>query len=192
MQALRDNYQRFISLKLAKKIILSLVIVLFFDFFLYATPVMASGISDNFNLGPNLGVPVSSDTNTIDQLSVVLEQEIQPVILNNLPENPDLNVAKSSLRLITAYNSEVGQTDDSPCITANGYDVCQHGVEDTVAANFLPFGTKIKIPELFGNKVFVVRDRMNQRYTNRLDIWMVEKQDAKQFGVKLAKIQILE
>ena len=85
----------------------------------------------------------------------------------------------------------MGQTDDSPCITANGFDVCENGVEDTIAANFLPFGAKIKIPELFGDRVFVVRDRMNRRFSNRVDVWMIEKQDAKQFGVKYAKIQVL-
>jgi 3D (Asp-Asp-Asp) domain-containing protein len=93
---------------------------------------------------------------------------------------------------MTAYNSEAAQCDSSPCITANGFNLCEHGIEDSVAANFLKFGTKIRIPELFGDKVFIVRDRMNSRYQNRVDIWMKEKQDALNFGIKYAKIEILE
>ena len=188
MQGLRKNYQRMISLNLAKKIIIGLVFVLFFDFFLFATPALASEFNNEFNLGQNLGVA----NTTGDQQLIEVTPEIQPIFLNNLPDNQDLNVIKSGIHLVTAYNSEAGQTDDSPCITANGFDVCKHGIEDTIAANFLPFGTKVKIPEFFGDKVFIVRDRMNQRFANRLDVWMIEKHDAKQFGVKLAKIQILE
>lgn len=105
---------------------------------------------------------------------------------------PQYRVKKTSFHIFTAYNSEVAQTDDSPCITANGFNLCEHGIEDTVAANFLPMGTKIKIPELFGDRIFVVRDRMNKRYSDRVDVWMLNKADAIKFGVKKAKIEILE
>ena len=111
---------------------------------------------------------------------------------NSLPENSDLKVSWETYRTITAYNSEVGQCDSSPCITANGFNVCKHGLEDSIAANWLKFGTKVRIPELFGDRVFVVRDRMNKRFPDKVDIWMVHKEDAKSFGVKVAKIEILE
>jgi len=101
-------------------------------------------------------------------------------------------VARESTHTMTAYNSEVGQTDNSPCITANGFNVCKHGIEDTIAANFLPMGTKVKIPELFGDRVFVVRDRMNKKHPNRVDVWMKDRHDAIQFGVRVAKIQVLK
>jgi len=101
-------------------------------------------------------------------------------------------IARESTHTMTAYNSEVGQTDNSPCITANGFNVCKHGIEDTIAANFLPMGTKVKIPELFGDRVFVVRDRMNKKHPNRVDVWMKDRHDAIQFGVKVAKIQVLK
>ncbi len=89
---------------------------------------------------------------------------------------------------MTAYNSEIGQTDASPFITANGTRV-RDGI---VAANFLKFNTRIRLPELYGDKIFVVTDRMNERYANRVDIWMEKKIDAKKFGVKRGvKIEIL-
>lgn len=93
---------------------------------------------------------------------------------------------------LTAYNSEVAQCDGDPCTTASGFNVCKHGIEDTVAANFLPLGTKIKIPELFGKRIFVVRDRTSKKYSDRVDVWMIEKQDALQFGKKRAHIVVLD
>lgn len=127
-----------------------------------------------------------------------VQAEAEPVFYG--PEvNPDpatttpkYRVIRTSTHIMTAYNSEVGQTDDSPCITANGFDVCKHGIEDTIAANFLKFGTKVQIPELFGDRVFVVRDRMNKRYPSRVDIWMLKRQDALKFGVRTATIQVIE
>lgn len=180
MEQLRKNHQRIISLKQAKKIIIFLILVFLFDFFLFPMPILASEFDNNIDISNNINV-----INNIKNLD-------QPVIINNLPKNDNWQVKKTGYYTMTAYNSEVAQCDDSPCITANGFNLCKHGVEDTVAANFLPFGAKVRIPELFGDKIFVVRDRMNVKYQNRLDVWMLEKQDAKQFGVKMAKIEILE
>jgi len=101
-------------------------------------------------------------------------------------------IAWSKRYTMTAYNSEVAQCDASPCITANGFNVCEHGIEDTVAANFLKFGTEIRIPELFGDKIFIVRDRMNARYTNRVDVWLLHKDNAIDFGVKYPLIEVLK
>ena len=87
----------------------------------------------------------------------------------------------------TGYTSEVAQTDDSPFITANGEHVYWTGV----AANFLPFGTKLKIPEYFGDQVFTVNDRMNKRYWERVDVWFAAKPDALKWGNRTIKIEIL-
>lgn len=81
---------------------------------------------------------------------------------------------------MTAYNSLPEQTDGNPFETAMG-TTTRHGI---VAANFVPLGTYIKIPELYGDEVFIVEDRMNSRYTSRVDIWMEHYSDARQFGVK--------
>jgi len=145
------------------------------------------------------GIPI------INQIAgqIVEEDVLQPVTQkteNNkdiLPSDDKLassseKVLRTSTHVITAYNSEAAQTDDSPCITANGFNVCKHGKEDTIAANFLKFGTKVKIPELFGDRIFIVRDRMNRRHAERVDIWMVDHSDALHFGVKVAKIQVIE
>jgi 3D (Asp-Asp-Asp) domain-containing protein len=114
--------------------------------------------------------------------------------INHLPANKNkiYTIKYSKYTTITAYNSIPNQTDNTPCITANNFNVCKHGIEDTVAVNFLKFGTKIRIPDIFGDKIFTVRDKMNARYTNRVDIWMINKDDAIKLGKRLAKIDILE
>jgi len=92
----------------------------------------------------------------------------------------------------TAYSSDPAQTDDTPCITADNFDVCQANEENVLAANFLRFGTKVRIPELYGDKVFIVHDRMNPKYDHRVDLWKTSKNRALSFGIRLIKIEILE
>lgn len=103
--------------------------------------------------------------------------------------NEAKNVSKTLKAVITAYSSTPDQTDDTPFITASGKDVA----DGVIANNLLPFGTKVRIPELYGDKVFVVQDRMNKRMGNhRFDIWFPTKQLALNFGVKSVEIEVLE
>jgi 3D (Asp-Asp-Asp) domain-containing protein len=88
---------------------------------------------------------------------------------------------------ITAYSSTPDQTDGNPYITASGARV-RDGI---VAANFLPIGTLVRIPDLYGDKIFVVKDRMNSRYWKRMDIWMSTRQEALNFGLRYAYVEIL-
>lgn len=88
---------------------------------------------------------------------------------------------------MSAYSSTPDQTDSSPFITAKGTYV-RDGI---VAANFLPMGTRIKIPSLYGDKVFIVEDRMNKRYWQNVDIWMKDRQSAKNFGRRRIVIEIV-
>jgi len=88
---------------------------------------------------------------------------------------------------VTAYSSTPDQTDDSPFITAANTPV-RHGV---IAANFLPFGTEVKIPALFGDEVFIVEDRMHRRKSGFIDIWMPTRKAALKFGIKRAEIVII-
>ncbi len=89
--------------------------------------------------------------------------------------------------MATAYSSTPDQTDNTPFVTARNTRVR----DGLAAANFLPFGTEFRIPDLYGNKVFVVEDRMNRRYWHRVDIWFPERQMAKEFGVKQIRIEIV-
>ncbi len=93
----------------------------------------------------------------------------------------------SSERVITAYSSRVKETDSTPFITASGTTV-RDGV---VAVNWLPIGTKVRIPKLFGDKVFIVEDRMAEKNKEKLDIWFKTTEEAIRFGMQKAQIEIL-
>jgi len=90
--------------------------------------------------------------------------------------------------VITAYSSTPEQTDDTPFTTASGKTV-EDGI---VANNLLPFGAQIRIPEVFGDKIFIVEDRMNERKGYyHVDVWFPEYEQAKEFGAKVSRIEIL-
>jgi len=88
--------------------------------------------------------------------------------------------------ILTGYSSVPWQTDSDPYLTASG----KRPKFGTVASNFLPFGTKILIPEIFGNQIFIVEDRMHPRFKDRVDIWFPSSDQAQKFGIKKAKIYI--
>jgi len=88
---------------------------------------------------------------------------------------------------VTSYNSDPRQTDDTPFITAYNTRV-RDGI---VAANFLPRGTKIRFPEYFGDKEFVVEDRMHRRFSDRVDIWSADYAFSREFGIRRVKMEIL-
>lgn len=91
---------------------------------------------------------------------------------------------------VSAYNSVPWQTDATPCIGAQGTDICAYldAGSNTCAANFVPLGT---ILEVEGLGTCVVRDRMNARYYYRVDWYMgMDVTAARQFGVRYKKIGI--
>jgi 3D (Asp-Asp-Asp) domain-containing protein len=91
--------------------------------------------------------------------------------------------------IVTAYSSTPWETDGDPYITASG-KIVRDGI---VANNLLPFGTKIKIPEIFGDKIFVVEDRMSWEKGNyQFDVWFEDYFEALNFGAKKTYVEILE
>lgn len=101
----------------------------------------------------------------------------------------DMAVPPKTIRtVLTAYSSTPDQTDDTPFITASNKKV-RDGI---IAANFLAFGTKVQIPEIFGDKVFTVEDRMAKKHGDKIDIWFSERRLAKRFGIQEANIIILD
>ena len=112
-------------------------------------------------------------------------------VKKNLKENSKTNkteeikVKNKKLVTVTAYSSTVDQCDSTPLITASG----THVHDGTIAANFLKFGTKVKFPSLYGDKIFIVEDRMKSNY--KVDIWFPTRQEAINFGAKRVEIEIL-
>lgn len=130
------------------------------------------------NMGAGIGLSMDPEA---------IQQE-HAIALTSVTKTNVTQTNKSRLPVVvTAYSSDKDQTDDTPFITASGETV-RDGI---VAANFLPFGTKIKIPKLFGEKIFVVKDRMAKRFSDRVDIWVHDRIAAKRIGVQIAEIVVL-
>lgn len=131
-----------------------------------------------------------------DLLGLDTTQDSQPEILSEpaptLTPTPKVKKIKTETVAVhtvmaSAYSSTPDQTDSTPFITAWGTQV-RDGI---IAANFLPFGTLIKMPELYGDKIFVVEDRMNKRYAYKIDVWFPEREQAMEFGNKKVKIEVV-
>jgi 3D (Asp-Asp-Asp) domain-containing protein len=119
--------------------------------------------------------------------SVVLGEDTLVAIIN--PQNPEPKIIKRLNVILTAYSSSPWETDGDPHITAAGTKV-RYGI---VANNLLPLGTKIKIPEIFGDEIFVVEDRMSwKKGKYQVDVWFDDYFKAKEFGAKKTYIEILE
>lgn len=105
------------------------------------------------------------------------------------PANPDPKVLREMNVIVTAYSSTILETDESPYLTASG----THVKEGIVANNLLPFGTKIRMPKIFGDEIFIVEDRMNRKVGYyHIDVWFSSYLEAKSFGVKTTYIEVLE
>lgn len=105
------------------------------------------------------------------------------------PVGPEFKVIKKIPVVITAYSSTPEETDNTPFITAAGTHV-RNGV---IANNYFDFGTKIKIPELYGEKIFIVEDRMSwKKGSYQIDIWFPSHREAENFGAKRTYIEVLE
>lgn len=89
----------------------------------------------------------------------------------------------------TGFASSPYQTDSSPCRTAAG----TYPRPGTVASNFLPLGTLLEI-FVDGSRVpgvFIVEDRMADRFSNRIDIWFANTSQALDFGKRRVEIVVV-
>lgn len=134
--------------------------------------VLISGVFPAFLASPTLLSP-----DTAEDFMRLTSVQAFPVLGNH----PTITA------IVTGYSSTPDQTDDSPFVTAANTWV-RDGI---VATNFLPLYTRIQIPEIFGDKVFVVEDRMNKRFNDRIDVWFESRELAKSFGKRTLKIVIL-
>jgi 3D (Asp-Asp-Asp) domain-containing protein len=130
----------------------------------------------------------SDNEEVLQEEADFLFSEERFLVASSGPHNPPLKVVSEFETVITAYSSTHSQTDGTPFITASNKKVA----DGIIANNYFPFGTKVKIPELYGDKIFVVEDRMNSRKSNyQFDIWFADHQEAINFGAQRTTIEIL-
>lgn len=129
---------------------------------------------------------VLSQNLDFSQISTIQNNSLLAV---SSPSNPEPEVAQKIKVVVTAYSSTPWETWGDPFITAAGTGVR----EGIIANNLLSFGTRVRFPEIYGDKIFVVEDRMNSRKGYyHVDIWFFSHQEALNFGAKRTYIEILE
>jgi 3D (Asp-Asp-Asp) domain-containing protein len=111
-----------------------------------------------------------------------------------LHKNPGYIVRSETIRVVTAYNAgDPRQTDDTPCISANGENICKALAKGKkrCAANFVPLGSRLYVEKI---GVCLVTDRTNKRYRNRVDIAMQrdEYHKARRFGRQKLTVKIID
>lgn len=125
-----------------------------------------------------------SDFNLPALLSTIQSNSLLPISGDGSPV-----ATKTMTVVVTAYSSTAEECDDTPFITASN-TVVRDGI---VANNLLAFGTKIRMPEIFGDKTFTVEDRMNSKKSDyHVDIWFPTKEEAKQFGARIAELEVIQ
>jgi len=141
----------------------------------------------------NLVLPVyglDNSANLVEDIGLSPEDKLATIQGQALIQsaNPDMPIVVAQRWVaVTAYSSTVDQTDSTPFITASGSRVS----DGIVACNFLRFGTRVRFPQLYGDKIFTVEDRMALKNGNKIDIWFDTRNQAKQFGVKTLKVEVL-
>ncbi|HXV26808.1 MAG TPA: 3D domain-containing protein [Candidatus Paceibacterota bacterium] len=91
--------------------------------------------------------------------------------------------------LVTAYNSEVGQTDDTPFVTASQTPV-RWGV---VAARWLPSGSRVRVlADGMDAHTFVVEDMMPPKNWCKMDVWHQERAEAEAWGKRFVTVEVLD
>lgn len=93
-------------------------------------------------------------------------------------------------KAVTPFHAVKAECDNDPD-EASGGRVAINGdpTGSWFACNWLPFGTKIVVPDISGNKVWTCRDRMNKRFPHRVDLLL--QLNERGFGLVWAKIYIV-
>ena len=149
-----------------------------------ASLALISLVSNTFVSQYNLSDSIQEEIN-LSPVNGLVTLHGQALVQSANPNTPV--VTESRLVLITAYSSTPDQTDSTPFITASG----SHVRDGIVACNFLSFGTYVRFPDMYGDKIFVVEDRMAIRNSHKIDIWFNTRWEAKQFGARQLKVEVL-
>ena len=105
------------------------------------------------------GVAVAALANSYSYSSILNVDQV--ALAPEIARTPDIYIET----YVTGYNTVPAQTDQTPCISASGANIC--GRQDTVACPpILRHGSLVEIK----GKTYVCKDRMARKYRTRFDI----------------------
>lgn len=134
-------------------------------------------------------IPARTNENISENASDITVSPINKTVTESTETAP---VKYTKRFTVTAYNSVPWQTDASPCISADGSNICklkERGEQSCAAA--LPFGTKVNVP---GFGVCTVRDRLAPKFSYRIDLYFGgadQIKAAKQWGKRHVEVAVL-
>lgn len=144
-----------------------------------------------------LGVAVMMKQQEVDRLQhkLVLAEQTAEARKQMITEARLLQKAMSAPPVrtvtVTAYNPTTDQCDSDPLIAASMRKVRQGTIavsRDLFDQGWV-FGRKVRIE---GIGIFEINDLMNKRFSQRIDIFMWDETQARQFGKKNIKAALLE
>lgn len=138
-------------------------------------------------------------TNSIEIKAEEVETSAEVMIKEVSPEVsyegiPYMYRSSSITRVVTAYNAgDPAQTDDSPCIGAYGDNICSilDQGQNVCASNAYSYGSVVSIE---GLGECIVLDRMNSRYSDRID-WAMplsQKKQAREIGIQSLRVSVIK
>jgi 3D (Asp-Asp-Asp) domain-containing protein len=133
---------------------------------------------------------VSNSTRIIENRHAGVVKATKEVTPSLIEENTEQDTSQSVKTVtMTGYTSRESETDGSPCISADGTNICEYD-GCVVASNGYDLGTIIEV-EGFGK--CTVLDRMNRRYDeNYMDMYFgYDLENALKFGKKEVTISVL-
>ncbi|MEB4590119.1 hypothetical protein VSS37_03920 [Candidatus Thiothrix sp. Deng01] len=90
----------------------------------------------------------------------------------------------------TAYTSDPEQTDGTPFVPACGGELVPGDRAIAISRDLKKHGLTCGASVIINGDEWTVRDVMNKRYSNRIDLYMgVDEQAARQFGKRRVEIQ---
>ncbi len=105
--------------------------------------------------------------------------------------------------VVTAYSSTPEQTEGDPTVTATGQSVRPGilAVSRDLLGTQLPYGTQVRVVEIRADEegcggyptstIFEVQDTMAESIVNQVDIWMPSLQEAVDWGICVATLEVV-
>ena len=102
---------------------------------------------------------------------------------------PSAPVSDGIIREVTMYTSRPEETDETPCISADGTNICEVDY-NVCATNAFPIGTRLYVDKL---GECIVKDVMSRKYSQRIDWYAgTDVERALAFGIQRLKVSKID
>ncbi|MDI6602827.1 MAG: hypothetical protein QME57_01765 [Patescibacteria group bacterium] len=163
------------------------ILVIFSLFSLTLLVVLGSGESTSFSSEVNFSLSEKPILET-PGYSIIQSNSLLPISSINSDETflIETEGKETIIATVTGYLLVEWETDDDPCITASGLNVCEVDKNIVACPRRYPFGTKVLINE----KVYTCEDRTNIKYDGVFDILFKTEKEMNSWGKRILPVTI--